>query len=107
MSGDQLPEFTEMALAISTAHITEADNRVLAADDGSLQVPYYRLGDTGYLIHVAQDSEGLLEHAYQAVAEGMSGAFIALLLFAQTRGYQWILLDRDAAQHSLLKAFDW
>lgn len=104
---NQLPEHTEMALAISTSHIRKEDADVLTADDGSLQVPYYKLGDTGYLIHVAQDNEGIEEHALQATHEGMSANFIALLIFAHFRRYQWILLDRDAAEHPLLQSFEW
>lgn len=98
-----LPEERYLVVAMSTGHLTEADNDVLtaAADDVDESMVMGR--DTGFLIKLYKDelSEGLNLH------HGHSETIKDIIKWAYERGYQMIEFDSGAEVLPQFPTFDW
>ena len=91
-------------LDISTAHITERDASIL--DEMSCNLTIIPYQEYGWFIHVP-DKEQLQFMIGDIKDSGLSRAFIQIITYAQEKGCDYILFDRDAPTISHLPIYDW
>ncbi len=92
-------------LDLSTAHMTEADSRILetAAEIGVRVI----LHDYGWWIHVPEAGSEAEEADTEMKAAGMSDAFRAVIDSARYRGCRWVNFDQDADEDDDLPVSEW
>ena len=88
-------KMSDLTLTLSTAHITETDNKLLAEEKNFTVAKY----EEGYFIFVAIGQED--------VSSEYSKAFHELIIYASIKNYQYICLDCDAKILDSLPTFDW
>lgn len=90
-------------LDVSTAHITERDNELLAKDGISISVYPY---EYGWLVY-SGDGQASKADFERALKEGFSQALINLICIAHEKGCKFLNLDCDGMLYDDLPTFDW
>jgi hypothetical protein len=93
-------------LDLSTAHMTEADNELLACkvSDGSLIVTEHSYG---YWVHVPQNPSSPGVEVSTFKDQGFSEDFCKAMAYAYQNDCWWINFDRDAPIEEELNTHEW
>lgn len=90
-------------IVFSTAHITEADNELLA---DMLISSSEVSGDTfeyGHRVHIPEDFKNFPTNKKSK----LSNNFWYLMELAWSNDCKWLVLDQDGPEHEELTSFDW
>lgn len=102
---------TGTLIEISTAHITENDDRVLGAMVNGRHPMPLNIADIeyGYIIVIPYDRDYFNEKRQDCEDEGydLSDSFWKLMQYAFDNGHRAIILDRDADEIEDLETHDW
>ena len=98
-------------LDVSTAHLTEQDNRMLSQsvedrDVINMVVPLVREYEYGHWVWVP-DAEDIEFYAQSYTSYGLSETFVDVLRYARKNNCDWVNFDRDAEPCEDLPTHDW
>lgn len=96
---------TNKVLDISTGHITENDNKLLA--DEECPVSAYKF-IYGFLVNVPHNLENIYEETRKAIViTGFSDAFQTIYELARKNKCDYIMFDCDGITYEDLPVFEW
>lgn len=95
-------------LDVSSAHISENDDRRLKAEDCPISAYMYGPeGDEyGHLVAVG-DKENFEASMKACEEEGFSESFLKICRTAHEQGCEYVRIDRDGAEYDDLQTFTW
>lgn len=96
----------EPLLVLSSAHVTEATAKRLAADDITT-VSVRPFGDDGWLVYVPTDKSIWADLEAGVEEDEVPQELLTVLKFAHELKCVWVLLDNAALEVSGLQSFDW
>lgn len=110
--GKPVPLEITKILTISTAHLSERDDRLLQANNDPEVGSWFQMsyqGDTdlvGYMVHVTCDD---IEEEYKVRLreEGWSPAIAAIQQFAKDHDCDYVRLDPDGPTVDGLETYEW
>lgn len=102
--GETVKIKTEPAAVISTCHITEEDNTLLANGSGGDRVAIF---EYGYYIRLSIEEMYYLEQAEEWRNGGFSEAFIKVVTTVAQQGIALLVLDADGETYPGLPQFSW